>query len=119
MSLAQLPAPESVIGVARDAVAAAYGQPLWQCTDDDLVEEISAALALRAQADAVLLARLAEADSRKLSTRRGFRSLPAWLRATLSLAPGEAIVLPGWRWDCGTRLWPPINHLHRPPTLRR
>lgn len=88
-----MPMPVSVIDVARDAVAAAYGQPLWQCTDDDLAGEISAALALRAQADAVLLARLAEADSRKLSTRRGFRSLPAWLRATHRLAAGEASVL--------------------------
>lgn len=88
-----MPASVSVIDAARDAVSAAYEQPLWQCTDNDLAEEISAALALRAQADAVLLARLAEAESRNLSARRGFRSLPAWLRATHRLAPGEASVL--------------------------
>ncbi|MBA3293929.1 MAG: DUF222 domain-containing protein [Geodermatophilaceae bacterium] len=96
MSLAELPAPESpaaplsVIDAAREAVAAAYGQPVWRCTDSDLVEEISAALALRAQADAVLLTRLAEAESRDLCKRRGFRSMPAWLRAAHRLAPGEA-----------------------------
>ena len=90
MSLAELPAPVSVIDAARDAVGAAYERPLWQCTDDELVEEIGAAVALRAQADAVLLARLAEAEARDLCRRRGFRSLPAWLRAAYRLGPGEA-----------------------------
>lgn len=90
LAIAEFPAPVSVIDAAREAVAAACGQPLWQCTDEELAEEISEALALRAQADAVLLARLGEAESRNLSTRRGFRSLPAWLRAAHRLGPGEA-----------------------------
>lgn len=38
----------------------------------------------------MLLTRLAEAESRDLCKRRGFRSMPAWLRAAHRLAPGEA-----------------------------
>lgn len=90
VAIAEIAAPESVLGAARRAVGRAVEAPLWACTDEDLAAEIGQALALRAQADAVLLARLAEAESRGLPVRRGFRSMPAWLRATHRLAPGEA-----------------------------
>jgi len=40
---------------------------LWSLTDTELAAEISDALALRAQTDAALLARLGEADARGLA----------------------------------------------------
>ena len=51
------------LGQARDAVRAAAGTQLWSLTDTQHAAEIGDALALRAQTDAVLLARLGEADA--------------------------------------------------------
>lgn len=93
MAIAEFTESESVLGAARHAVARAAHAPLWPCTDDDLADEIAQAVVLRAQADAVLLTRLAEAESRGMPARRGFRSMAAWLRATHRLAPGEASAL--------------------------
>ena len=63
------PPAVSGLGKARDAVRAAAGTQLWALTDTQLAAEISDALALRAQTDAALLARLGEADARGRSSR--------------------------------------------------
>lgn len=70
-------------------VAAAQVE-LWSLTDRQLAVEVADAVALRAQADAVLLARLGEADARGLARSRGATSAVAWLRGSHQLSPGEA-----------------------------
>lgn len=75
---------------ARDAAGEAAQQPLWSLTDKELAVEVADALALRAQADAVLLARLGEAEARGLPRSRGASSMVAWLRGTHRVGPGEA-----------------------------
>jgi len=63
------PAP-TVLAQARGAVGAAASVSLWSLTDTQLAAEVGQALALRAQADAVLLARLGEAEARGLARSR-------------------------------------------------
>ena len=88
------PPAVSGLGQARDAVrAAAAGTQLWSLTDTQLAAEISDALALRAQTDAVLLARLGEADARGLARARGSSSMTAWLRGSHRWAQ---VRHPGW-----------------------
>ncbi len=84
--------PPAVSGLAhaRDVVGVAAGQPLWSLTDRELAAEVGQALALRAQADAVLLARLGEADARGLARSRGATSTVAWLRGSHRVGAGEA-----------------------------
>ncbi len=62
---------------ALDAVRAAAGQPLWTLTDRELAVQVADAVALRAQADALLLAHLGEADARGLARTRGATSTVA------------------------------------------
>lgn len=80
----------SGLAQARDAVVAAAQVELWSLTDRQLAVEVADAVALRAQADAVLLARLGEADARGLARSRGATSTVAWLRGSHQLSPGEA-----------------------------
>jgi len=75
---------------ARHAVSVAAGQPLWTLTDRELAVQVADAVALRAQADALLLAHLGEADARGLARTRGATSTAAWLRGSHRLGPGEA-----------------------------
>lgn len=63
---------------------------LWALTDLELAAEVADALALRAQADALLLARIGEADTRGLARSRGATSMTAWLRGSHRLGAGEA-----------------------------
>ncbi len=85
----------SGLAAARDVVGSAAGQPLWQLTDRQLAMEVADAVALRAQADAVLLARVGEADARGLARSRGASSMVGWLRGSHRLASGEASRLVG------------------------
>ena len=80
----------SGLGRARDAMRAVAEVPLWSLTDTELAAEVSDALALRAQADAALLALLGEADARGLARTRGATSTCGWLRGSHRLGPGEA-----------------------------
>lgn len=80
----------SGLAPARELVGAAAQAPLWQLTDTQLAAEVADALALKAQADAVLLARLGEADARGLARAHGASSMTAWLRGWHRLGPGEA-----------------------------
>ncbi|MGI8722265.1 MAG: DUF222 domain-containing protein [Geodermatophilaceae bacterium] len=75
---------------ARGVVRAAAATELWSLTDRQLAAEIADAVALRAQADAVLLARLGEADARGLARTRGATSMVAWLRGSHRLSASEA-----------------------------
>jgi len=75
---------------ARDMLGAAARVELWSLTDRQLAVEVADAVALRAQADAVLLARLGEADARGLARSRGASSMVAWLRGSHRLSCAEA-----------------------------
>ena len=57
------PPAVSWLAVARDAVRAAAETGLWVLTDRQLAAELADAVALRAQAEAALLARLGEAEA--------------------------------------------------------
>jgi len=84
--------PPALSGLAhaREAVGSAAEAPLWSLTDRELAAEVTDAVALRAQADAVLLARLGEAEARGLARSRGATSMTAWLRGSHRLGAGEA-----------------------------
>ncbi len=84
--------PPGISGLAdaRQVVGAAAGVALWSLTDNQLAAEVADAVALRAQADAVLLARVGEAEARGLALTRGASSMTGWLRCSHRLAPSEA-----------------------------
>ena len=81
------------VAAARAVVSAALAGGVWSRSDADLVADVRETLALRAQVDALLLAQLAEVDSRGIAGRRGCPSTRAWLRAAHRIAPGEASAL--------------------------
>ncbi|MDQ3717281.1 MAG: HNH endonuclease, partial [Actinomycetota bacterium] len=72
------------------ALRAAAAQSLWSLNDDEVAGRVAAAMALRAQADALLLAAVGEADARDLARRRGATSIRAWLRDAHRCDPREA-----------------------------
>ena len=78
------------LAAAREAVAVCAQVQLWSLTDRQLAAEVGQALALKAQAEAVLLARLGEADARGLARTSGATSTVAWLRGSHRLGAGEA-----------------------------
>ncbi len=78
------------VAVARSAVSDALESGQWCRLDRDLVDDVREILALRAQVDALLLAQIAEVDSRGIPARRGCPSTRAWLRSAHRIAPGEA-----------------------------
>jgi len=61
-------------------LGSAAAQSLWSLSDDEVVGRVDAAMRLRAQADALLLAAVGEVDARDLGRRRGATSIRAWLR---------------------------------------
>jgi len=63
---------------------------VWSRSDAELVADVAATLALRAQIDALLLTQLAEVDSRGIPAQRGCPSTRAWLRSAHRIAPAEA-----------------------------
>ena len=78
------------VAAARSTVSDALASGQWCRSDRDLVDDIRETLALRAQVDALLLAQIAEVDSRGIPARRGCPSTRAWLRSAHRIAPGEA-----------------------------
>lgn len=72
------------------ALQAAASQSLWSLSDDELVGRVDAAMRLRSQADALLLAAVGEVDARDLARRRGATSIRAWLRDAHRCDPREA-----------------------------
>jgi len=85
--------PVGPVAAARTAVADALNAGSWSRSDRELVEDVRETLALRAQVDALLLAQVAEVDSRGIAARRGCPSTRAWLRSAHRIAAGEASVL--------------------------
>ncbi|MDQ3055940.1 MAG: 13E12 repeat family protein, partial [Actinomycetota bacterium] len=81
------------VAAARAAVSEALAGGVWSRSDADLVVDVRETLALRAQVDALLLAQVAEVDSRGIAARRGCPSTRAWLRSAHRIAPGEASAL--------------------------
>ncbi|MGI8720746.1 MAG: DUF222 domain-containing protein [Geodermatophilaceae bacterium] len=72
------------------ALGSAAAQSLWSLSDDEVVSRVEAAMRLRAQADALLLAAVGEVDARDLARRRGATSIRAWLRDAHRCDPREA-----------------------------
>jgi len=66
---------------------------LWAQSDAEIVERVEAALRVRAQADAVLLAAIGEVEARGLARARGASSTRAWLHGAHQLDPAEASML--------------------------
>lgn len=78
------------MAAARAGVSEALESGVWSRSDQELVADVRETLALRAQADALLLAQIAEVDSRGLAGRRACPSTRAWLRSAHRIGPGEA-----------------------------
>lgn len=82
------------VGEALAAVRALLGEtvdsPLWMVGDSGLVDLLVDAGALVAQAQAVLLRLVGEADARGVLLEDGAPSAQAWLRHRLRLSPTEA-----------------------------
>ena len=83
----------SVLDRAGDVLTGACEQRLWAQADTEIVERVQAALRVRAQADAVLLAAIGEVDARALARTRGSTSTRAWLHGAHQLDPAEAAML--------------------------
>lgn len=69
----------SVLDRLSAVLAEACRQALWAQSDADVLGRVAEALRVRAQADAVLLAAVAEVESRGLARTRGASSTRAWL----------------------------------------
>jgi len=86
-----LATPElSVLGRVSAGLGELVEERLWAQSDSQIVERVEAALRVRAQADAVLLAAVGEVDARGLAGRRGCPSTRAWLRSAHRIAPVDA-----------------------------
>jgi len=93
MSSLLAPAGPSVLNRAGDVLTGACEQRLWAQADTEIMERVQAALRVRAQADAVLLAAIGEVDARALARTRGSTSTRAWLHGAHQLDPAEASML--------------------------
>jgi len=83
----------SVLDRAGDVLTEACEQRLWAQSDFEVVSRVEAALRVRAQADAVLLAAVGEVEARGLARTRGATSTRAWLNGAHQLDPAEASML--------------------------
>ncbi|MDQ3714960.1 MAG: 13E12 repeat family protein, partial [Actinomycetota bacterium] len=83
----------SVLDRAGTVLREACEQRLWAQADLEVVSWIEAALRVRAQADAVLLAAIGEVEARGLAGARGASSTRAWLNGAQQLDPAEASML--------------------------
>ncbi len=83
----------SVLDRAGAVLTEACEQRLWAQSDAEIVERVEAALRVRAQADAVLLAAIGEVEARGLARARGASSTRAWLHGAHQLDPAEASML--------------------------
>nr|MBA3799385.1 DUF222 domain-containing protein [Geodermatophilaceae bacterium] len=78
------------LDAARAAVVEALGLGVWSRSEPELIADLRETLALRAQVDGLLLAQIAEVDSRGVAGRRACPSTRAWLRTAHRIGPGEA-----------------------------
>jgi len=91
----ELPAPAlfaavEAAGAELAALSASPGSGAWSLGSDQLPEALRRVLALRAQADGLLLAVLREADGRGVATDTGARGTAGWVRSSARLALTEA-----------------------------
>ncbi|MGI8625629.1 MAG: DUF222 domain-containing protein [Geodermatophilaceae bacterium] len=93
MSSLLVAAGPSVLDRVSAALTEAAEERLWARSDDDVVARVEAALRVRAQADAVLLAAVGEVEARGLARARGASSTRAWLTGAHQVDPAEASVL--------------------------
>lgn len=91
-SLLATPGP-SVLDRASRALTDAAEQRLWAQSDAEIIDRVQAALRVKAQADAVLLAAVGEVEARGLARARGASSTRAWLHGAHQLDPAEASML--------------------------
>ena len=93
MSTTVVAGPHPVVESVRDASAAlakAVDLPVWSLDDAAVVGGLDEAYALVAQANAVALRLLAEADRRNVAAATGAPSTRAWLRHRQPMSPGQA-----------------------------
>jgi len=98
VSIQSIPFPTPGLGsvgaAGLDGIGKALGyaaaQSLWSLTDDEVLGRVDAAMRIRAQVDALLLAAVGEVDARDLARRRGATSIRAWLRDAHCCDPREA-----------------------------
>ena len=84
----------SVLDRAGAVLTEACEQRLWAQSETEVVDRVEAALRVRAQADAVLLAAaVGEVEARDLARSRGASSTRAWLHGAHQLDPAEASML--------------------------
>ena len=83
----------SVLHRAGAVLGEAIEERLWARSDAEVIDRVQAALRVRAQADAVLLAAVGEVEARGLARSRGASSTRAWLHGALQVDPGEASML--------------------------
>jgi len=87
------PVGPSVLDRAGVVLREACEQRLWAQSDAAVVDRVQAALRVRAQANAVLLAAVGEVEARGLARTRGATSTRAWLHGAHQLDPAEASML--------------------------
>lgn len=101
MTVTALPAPteaSAVLGhlqAAQSELAAATAVPAGSLSDRELTGAVSAAAVLEAQAAAIKLAWVAEADRRQLAAREAWASTGAWAAA---LTGSRGAVMAGGLW---------------------
>ena len=93
MSSLLAPSGPSLLDYAGAALTQAGEELLWARADDEVIARVAAALRIRKQADAVLLAAIGEVEARDLATTRGASSTRAWLTGAHQVDPAEAGML--------------------------
>ncbi|MFL6128336.1 MAG: DUF222 domain-containing protein [Mycobacteriales bacterium] len=86
----ELTPPTGAMASARAALTEIAEARLWRLSDPELTALVVAAGAMVAQAQAVLLRLVGEADAREALLADGAASSSAWLRHRLRLSPSEA-----------------------------
>lgn len=82
----ELPPPDVALAAARAAPAALADARLWPLSDAELTAVVAEAGAVVAQAQAVLLRLVGEADARQALLADGAASSSAWLRHRLRVS---------------------------------
>ncbi len=81
---------EGALTEVRSLLGEAVDCPVWSLSDARLREEVVEAGAVVAQAQALLLRLVGEADAREALLHDGAPSAPAWVRHRLRISPSEA-----------------------------
>ncbi|MDQ3733754.1 MAG: 13E12 repeat family protein [Actinomycetota bacterium] len=93
MSSLLAPSGLSVLDQAAAALREACEERLWAQSDAQITDRVKAALRIKAQAEAVLLAAVGEFEARGLAKAQGASSTRAWLTGAHQVDPSDATVL--------------------------